>query len=84
MSNFTVADFVSRVNVASRSRLKSVLVLHTRLSFNILDVLYRNGIIRSFKIVKNGILVFLKYYQNKSIFHLKLISRPGKKVYYQM
>lgn len=84
MSFFTIGDLVSRINVASRGHLKSVLVNNTTLSLEILNVLYKNGVILYFRVDNNRkfILVHLKYFQNKPVFYrLVLISKPSKRVY---
>ena len=82
MSNYSLGDMVSRLRVAAKARYKSVDVLATRFSLEALDVLYKNGLIRSFHITSSGkIRVFLKYYQNRPVyFDMELISKPGRKV----
>lgn len=82
MSNYSLGDMVSRLRVAAKARRKSVDVLNTKLSLNVLDVLYKNGVIRGFFIVDSGkVRVFLKYYQNKPVFfNMLLVSTPGRKV----
>jgi ribosomal protein S8 len=49
MSNFLISDFVNIINVSSRGHLKSVYVPYTKLIFQLLDILYKNGIIYNFK-----------------------------------
>jgi ribosomal protein S8 len=80
---FVLGDLISRLKVASKSHLKTIRVLNTKLSLNILEVFYKTGMIRGFKVVDNDIIeVFLKYYQNKPVyFDIELVSTPGKKVY---
>jgi len=82
MSNCSLADMVSRMRVAAKARRKSVDVLTTKFLLNILDVLYKNGVIRGFSVINSGkTRVFLKYHQNKPVyFDMRLISKPGRKV----
>ncbi len=84
MSNFLISDFVNIINVSSRGHLKSVYVPYTKLIFQLLDILYKNGIIYNFKFntINNKILVFLKYYQNRHhSFHSELVSKPSKRIF---
>jgi ribosomal protein S8 len=82
MPNFILGDLISRLKIASKGHLKSIKILNTTLSLNILDIFYKIGLISGFKVHINYIEVFLKYYLNKPIFSdIILISTPGKKVY---
>ena len=77
--NSQLADFVSRLNIASRSHFISVFVNRSNLIINILKVLHINGLIMGFSIFNNSILIDLKYNNGISIFSsLTLISRPVK------
>lgn len=87
MINYILADFVSRLTVASRGHLKSILVLNTDLTLKILSILYKNGVISYFKVMedKKLILVYLKYFQNKTIFYkIELISKPSRRIYWSL
>jgi ribosomal protein S8 len=78
--NYIIADLVSRLNIASKGRFRSINVLLTKLTLDILDILYRNGVILKFHIIRklNCIRVFLKYCKNAPIFfNMKIISKPG-------
>jgi small subunit ribosomal protein S8 len=83
MTNYVLGDMISRLRVAAKARYKSVDVLCTKLSLDVLEVLYKNGLIRGFYISNCGsIRVFLKYYQNKPVyFDMKLVSSPGRRVF---
>jgi len=85
MANFIIGDLISRIKVASKGHLKQINVLNTKISIDILDIFYKMGLIRGFKINLGYIEVYLKYYQNKPIFFdMKLISVPSKKVYWSL
>jgi len=84
MANFNISDLITRLRNASLAHVKSIRVLNTKITFNILSLLYINGFIRGFSLKKqtNFIEVYLKYYQNRPVFYrIDLISRPGKRVY---
>ena len=54
----------------------------TKYSIAILDVLVREGFIRSFIISKTKILVLLKYINDKPLIKdIKMISKPSQRVY---
>jgi len=85
MANFIIGDLISRIKVASKGHLKQINVLNTKISIDILDIFYKTGLIRGFKINLGYIEVYLKYYQNKPIFFdIELISVPSKKVYWSL
>jgi ribosomal protein S8 len=85
MSNYIIGDLISRVKVGSKAHLISIKVLNTKISIKILDIFYENGLIRGYHINANSINVFLKYYKNRPVFFdVKLISTPGKKVYWSL
>lgn len=82
MTNYNLASFVATLKVASRSHLKSIKITKTVLNLLLLEILYKNGIIRGFFLEDHEVLVYLKYYQNKSIyFDISVVSTPGKRVY---
>jgi ribosomal protein S8 len=81
MSNFIIAEFVCRLNVALKGHLKSIDVPNYKIIIELLIILYRNGLISSFSIKLKVIRVFLKFYQNRIVFYsLKVISTPGHRV----
>jgi ribosomal protein S8 len=83
MTNYNLASFVAVLKVASRSHLKSIKIAKTTLNLLVLDVLYKNGIIRGFFIADNfEVLVYLKYYQNRPVFFdINIVSTPGNRIY---
>lgn len=85
MFTFELGDLVSRLNVAAKGHLTSIVVRRSRFSLELLSILYLNGVIRGFTISGNSIKIFLKYYQNKSIFkELKIISTPGRRIFWRL
>jgi ribosomal protein S8 len=73
---------VATLKVASRGHLKSIKIAKTGLNLLLLEILYKHGIIRGFFSGDYDVLVYLKYYQNKSVFFdISIVSTPGKRVY---
>lgn len=76
-SNYIVADFISKLNIASKSHFLSVFVKRTKLTIQLLSLLYSNGVIRGFVIYNDSILVYLKYHKANSVFSsLSIVSSP--------
>ncbi len=85
MLTFELGDLVSRLNVASKGHLTSIFVRRSRFSVELLSILYLNGLIRGFNIRGNTIKVFLKYYQNRSLFkELIMVSTPGRRIFWTL
>lgn len=79
MTNYIIGDFISRLNVASRTHLSTAKVPKVDILLDILSLLYENGVIRGFFVKTSCVIVYLKYTKNKSVFSsLKLISSPVK------
>jgi len=85
MSNYLIGDLISRLKVGSKAHLIRIKVLNSKISIQILEIFYQQGLICGYQINVNYIMVFLKYYKNKPVFFdVKLISTPGKKVYWSL
>lgn len=85
MHSSSLADFVSRLNIAKAGRLKSIYVKNTSLNIELLYMFVEFGIIYNFKVCLDDDLkieVFLRFGYGFGAFKkLKLISKPSKKVY---
>lgn len=76
-SNYNIADFISKINVAAKSHFLSVFVKRTKITIDVLTLLYSNGVIRGFVIYNDSVLIYLKYYKGNSIFSsLSIVSSP--------
>jgi len=85
MSNYIIGDLISRLRVALNGHLSRIKVLNSKISLNILAIFYENGLICGYQIENQFIMVYLKYYKNLPVFlNIKLISTPGKKVYWSL
>jgi ribosomal protein S8 len=81
MSNYVVADFVCRLNVALKGHLKSIDVPNYKIVVELLTILYKNGLILNFYIKLSKVRVFFKFYQNRIVFYkMEVISTPGHRV----
>lgn len=84
---FFLSDMVARINVASRKRLFVVRVAHTKFCLQILQILWRNGLIGGFSKFNDVgyITVYLKYYKNKIVFkELQVVSTPSRRVFWNL
>ena len=82
-----IADMLTRIRNASRSKHKIVDVPASNIKKSIADILFKEGYIKSYEEISNdtqGIIrITLKYDEkgNKVISGLKRISKPGLRVY---
>jgi small subunit ribosomal protein S8 len=82
-----IADMLTRIRNAGKAKSKSVDIPGSRIKTEMAKVLKTEGYIRNYKFLsdkKQGVLrVYLKYNsdQTHSIFGLKQISKPSRRVY---
>ena len=82
-----IADMLTRIRNASRSKHKTVDIPASNIKKSIADILFKEGYIKSYEDIANenqGIIrITLKYDENgnKIISGLKRISKPGLRVY---
>ena len=88
MVNDTIADMLTRIRNAQRSRHKTVLVPVSRVAKSVLDVLKTEGYISSYEPAKDAeeaprLKVFLKYDQAGLPVITELVrrSKPGRREY---
>jgi small subunit ribosomal protein S8 len=88
MTNDTIADMLTRIRNANLAKHQIVQIPSTKITRNIAQVLFSEGLIESFEELKNGlkssILVSLKYVgkeRKPSIEKIQRISKPGLRVY---
>lgn len=83
--DFILADFVSRLNVASKAHMLSVKVRYTDLTVKMLDLFYDNGLIDYFVVLGDTVVVYLRYSKGVGAFSLlKLVSKPSKRIYWSI
>ena len=88
MTTDTIADMLTRIRNANLAKHQVVQIPSTKITRNIAQVLFTEGLIDSFEELKNGlkssILVSLKYVgkeRKPSIEKIQRISKPGLRVY---
>lgn len=79
--NYLIADFVSRLTVGSLRKLRFIRVAKTAMVLRLLRILYKQGIVRTFRIELNYVAVYFKFKSGQPIGKLSIISRPGKRIY---
>jgi len=86
MYNFGLGDCISRLNAARASRLKTVKIHNTKVNQLFLKCLVDTGVIAGvFMRNKDFLIVFFKYNKRICSFkRIKLISKPGKKIYWNL
>ena len=88
MTTDTIADMLTRIRNANLAKHQIVQIPSTKVTRNIAQVLFAEGLIESFEELKNGlkssILLSLKYVgkdRKPSITTIKRVSKPGLRVY---
>lgn len=59
--NYLIADFVSALNLGIIRRVRFIKIPKTCVSLRLLTILYKQGVIRTFIIKDETILVYFKY-----------------------
>lgn len=88
MKNDTIADMLTRIRNANLAKHQIVQIPSTKITRNIAQVLFAEGLIDSFQELKNGLrsslLLSLKYTgkdRTPTITKIQRISKPGLRVY---
>lgn len=79
--NYIIADFVSKLNVGLLRKLRFIKIIKSLIYIKLLIILYKYGVIRTFKIGLDHILVYFKFYRGQPFLKLSIVSRPGKRCY---
>jgi len=81
---YQLADLISRLHVASCTRVVSVKIIFTSLNLRMLCLFDKEGFLDSFRVFEHFILVFLRRneFNNFLLFKsVKLLSSPGRRVF---
>ncbi len=88
VTNDPIADCLTRIRNAITVNKTAVLVPYSRLKRELVDLLQKEGFIKSYEIVNNddaakkSIVIELKYYQGQSVIKgIKRVSKPGLRKY---
>lgn len=84
-TNHVVSNLVCKINNGSLRRLRFIIINYNSKILDILDVLYVNGAIRSYRIIDvNKVRVYLKYNIRSYRIKLTVISTPGNKIHWSL
>lgn len=85
MSNDKISDFLTQIRNANLNHNLSVIIVKTKMNYQILKILKQEGFIKSFsEYSSNQLKIYLKYEGRESkpiITNLKRISKPGRRIY---
>jgi ribosomal protein S8 len=79
--NYLIANLISRLNFGIIRRLRFIKININDTTLNILNILYKHGVIRAFIIKKEQILVYYKYNYSRPAAKFSIISTPGNKIF---
>ena len=78
----TLKDCINRISVSQKFFFLETELISSKIVYNFLKFLYKEGFIRGFKKEKKKIIVYLKYSNNKPVIsYIKNISTKNKRVY---
>jgi len=82
MVNYQISDFIARINIARKTRTKTILVTSTKVNLKLLVIFEELGIITGYHILDDKTEVIMKYYQGRSvIINLTVLSKPSRRIY---
>nr|YP_010394924.1 ribosomal protein S8 [Phytophthora aleatoria]DAZ89361.1 TPA_asm: ribosomal protein S8 [Phytophthora aleatoria] len=79
----TLSNLFSKIKNGYLAKKSKIIQQKSKQSINILNILIKEGFIKSYKInSKNQLDIYLKYRKNKAvIIDIKRLSKPGKRLY---
>jgi len=77
-----LCDFSSNLKVAVVRRKSSVLLVKTKLIYEICKVFYLNGYISGLRVFHNHIEIYLRYHSGLPVLKLSQVSKRSKRVFY--
>jgi len=83
-SPYILADIVAKLHLGSLRKLRYILIDYNKISIIIVNILYKEGIIRLYTFENKKIMVYYKYFRGCRTFKFKLISKPSKRIYYNL
>lgn len=85
MSNDKISDFLTQIRNANLNHNLSIIIIKTKINYQILKILKQEGFIKSFsEYSSNQLKIYLKYKGRERkpiITNLKRISKPGRRIY---
>lgn len=83
-SNSFLASFVAQLNLGSLRRVRYITVNYSQLTINITKLLYKEGVIRLYLLKGTKILIYFKYFKGCNLFKFKIVSKPGKRIFWSL
>nr|WGU20086.1 ribosomal protein S8 [Phytophthora sp. ML-2023a] len=79
----TLSNLFSKIKNGYLAKKSKIVQQKSKQSINILNILVKEGFIKSYKInSKNQLDIYLKYKKNKAVItDIKRLSKPGKRLY---
>lgn len=78
--NYIIADIVSQMNIGMLRKLRFIQIVRTKIALRILTILYKQGVIRTFKVNGSYINIYFKYKNGQPICSkLSIVSKPSKR-----
>nr|YP_010394768.1 ribosomal protein S8 [Phytophthora tubulina]DAZ89205.1 TPA_asm: ribosomal protein S8 [Phytophthora tubulina] len=79
----TLSNLFSKIKNGYLAKKSKIVQQKSKQSINILNILVKEGFIKSYKInSKNQLDIYLKYKKNKKVItEIKRLSKPGKRLY---
>ena len=85
LTNHLISNLTTKINYGTQKRLRFINVESNKITLKILNILYKNGAIRSYKILNtNKISIYFKYYICNKIIKITILSKPGNKKYFSL
>lgn len=85
LTNHIISNLVCKINNGSKRRLRFIIIDYNTKILDVLNILYINGVIRSYRIIdSNKLRIYLKYNMRSDRIKLSIISTPGNKIYWSL
>lgn len=78
LTNHLISNLITKINYGTNKRLRFLNIESNKMTLNLLAILYKNGVIRSYKLLKNNkVSIYFKYYSCNKVLKLSIVSKPG-------
>jgi len=83
--NYFIANFISSLNIGIIYKLRFIKINKLNIYLRLLRILYKYGVIRTFCIRDDHLLVYFKYYKGRNVCSkLSIVSRPGRRCFWRL
>lgn len=82
--NHNISNLISKINYGAKKRLRFIIIDYNDTVLKLLEILYINGALRSYKISNNKVYVYYKYYLCNIAVKLSIVSTPGNRVFWSL